>query len=641
MSLDGASSGAGRTAKGFPPATPTEPDERSVGAAGKPDALPPDQADDAPFAGRSPEGRVQNSVLVEDLRVSASSPIDGDSLAPAEPQKIVGEPDRPAASSRDDGTTVSRPSPRFIDLPRGSLVGEYEIEAKIGEGGMGAVYSAVHPILGKRVAIKVIGVELSKDEGAIARFRREARAIAQLASPHIVGAFGFGELADGRAYFVMEFLVGESLFNRLARTRLSLDEALDVIDHVARGLEAAHEAGIVHRDLKPENIFIARGGLVKLLDFGIVKLANRDDDVRKTQAGVLIGTPLYASPEQIKEAGSVDHRADIYSLGCVAFEMILGRVPFERATVVELIAAHLECPTPQPRSLWPDMPPALDALLFAMLAKDPAKRPTLGFVEETIEELRQSAFATPGLTGSLDALEFAANAPEASAEVEAPAAKRVAGPPVAETRSSRRTIVIVGGISVAVIAIITMIAIARSFDEPKSASLGLTAALDAGLTVTPLDVPAHPGAAQPPSTGPQPVAASSSLAMPDAAMPTTTHTPAPASSRSVSDSSSSRPASREARQVVPVEGELDMTSKPPCSISIDGKATGRYTPVADLSVEPGIHRVTLRNGQYGIEDSVSVQILPGQKARIVKDYSARMHGIDPNGTINPFGGAHP
>ena len=283
------------------------------------------------------------------------------------------------------------------ELFAGMLVGEYRIERKVGQGGMGTVYAALHPVLGKRAAIKVINDEMSRDENAIARFRREARAVAQLASPHIVDVFGFGQLPDGRSYYSMAYLVGESLRERLERGRIPLDDTLQIIDQVARGLEVAHAAGIVHRDLKPENIFLERGTagvqVVKLLDFGLVKLANADDGIATTHAGLLFGTPIYIAPEQIRSAATVDPRADIYSLGCIAFELMLGRVPFVRKTVAELIAAHLEREAPAPRSLWPEMPIALDALLRAMLAKDPNRRPTLGHLQEVIERLRKSAFA--------------------------------------------------------------------------------------------------------------------------------------------------------------------------------------------------------------------------------------------------------
>jgi serine/threonine-protein kinase len=277
----------------------------------------------------------------------------------------------------------------FRELPPGSVVGDtYEIDARLGAGAMGEVYAARHVNLGKRVAIKVIGQRLSDDADAIERFTMEARTLAQIQHPAIVAVEHVGELADGRAYFVMEFLRGESLFERLQRGRVSLPEALRILDQMARGLDAAHGEGVTHRDLKPENTFLVQlpgePPTIKLLDFGLAKLAadhagHADVDRRaeRTQSGVAIGTPMYMSPEQMR-GPDVDHRTDIYALGCVAYELVLGVPPFAHAkTTPELYAAHLHEAPPLPRSIWPEIPPQLDLALFALLAKDPAHRPTL------------------------------------------------------------------------------------------------------------------------------------------------------------------------------------------------------------------------------------------------------------------------
>src|SRR6478735_4953308 len=157
------------------------------------------------------------------------------------------------------------------DLPAGSLAGEYRIEKKIGEGGMGSVYGARHPLIGKRAAIKVIRRELSSNREAVDRFVLEAQSVNQIGHPNIVDIFGFGALPDGRSFFVMEWLEGESLRERLQRP-LQFPEALEILEAIAKALQAAHEAGVVHRDLKPDNVFLAsqRGGgkpIVKLLDF--------------------------------------------------------------------------------------------------------------------------------------------------------------------------------------------------------------------------------------------------------------------------------------------------------------------------------------------------------------------------------------
>ncbi len=438
------------------------------------------------------ESPPSSSVLLEELRVSDLIPYD---------------------SAQERAPQVSTDLP---ELSARTHVGEYEIERKIGQGGMGTVYLAVHPILGKRAAIKIISDEMSRDVNAIARFRREARAVAQLASPHIVDVFGFGELPDGRSYYVMAYLSGQSLRERLDKGRMPLDDALDVLDQIARGLEVAHNGGIVHRDLKPENIFIESGPprLIKLLDFGLVKLANNDDGIATTQTGLLFGTPVYISPEQIKSAGGVDRRADIYSLGCVAYELVLGRVPFTQKTIVELIAAHLEREPPSPRSIWPEMPAVLDALLRAMLAKDPAKRPTLGHVQETIERLRTSAFAPASSIAAFEPPQSEARSaamPSTPWLVVTPSIATIApSPPIVHgTRRFARPAVIAGGLGV--VLVIAIAAITSSSSEPVAATnSGTTPVIDAGVGVspttaaTPIDPPVD-AAIAPPVAPPPPV----------------------------------------------------------------------------------------------------------------------------------------
>jgi serine/threonine protein kinase len=281
---------------------------------------------------------------------------------------------------------------QHIELPSGSIVDDYEIDTKLGAGAMGVVYSAKHVKLGRRVAIKVIAPTMGDDPQALARFEREARALASLHHPNIVDISAVGTLPDRRSYFVMEYLVGEALDARLTRGRLSLDEALDILDQMARALESAHAQGIVHRDLKPSNTFLLRipreqRSVVKLLDFGLAKLAVADG-VEKTASGAVIGTALYLSPEQAR-GPNVDGRTDVYALGCIAYELVLGRHPFPEArTPTAALAAHLTEPAPQPRSIWPGIPAVLDLLLFSMLAKDPSYRPTLAQIRNVIASVR-------------------------------------------------------------------------------------------------------------------------------------------------------------------------------------------------------------------------------------------------------------
>ena len=274
------------------------------------------------------------------------------------------------------------------ELVAGTRVGEYDIEAKIGEGAMGTVYRAVHPAIGKRVAIKVMTPKLFDEPESVKRFVAEARAVAAIRHPGIVDIFGFGRLPDGRTYLVMEWLDGSTLGDRLQKGPLPFEEACDFLRQIARALEAAHGKGIVHRDLKPDNVFIHHiedeKPQCKLLDFGLAKVTNKEDGlVAKTRTGQLLGTPLYMSPEQCKSKG-VDHRTDIYALGCIAYEILCGRVPFDCDNVAELISAHLVGEAPRPSTLKPDLAPELDRLLFAMIAKDPDQRPTLAEVRRVI-----------------------------------------------------------------------------------------------------------------------------------------------------------------------------------------------------------------------------------------------------------------
>lgn len=302
-----------------------------------------------------------------------------------------------------DAPTTFLHRDRFQELPPGTIVGEsYEIGERLGAGSMGEVYAARHLGLGKHVAIKVIGQRLSDDDRAIERFLAEARTLAQIQHPAIVTVEHVGELPDGRAYFVMEHLRGESLSERLSRGRLPFHEALRILDQMARGLAAAHLSGVIHRDLKPDNTFLVHHTgeqpAVKLLDFGLAKLTATsttivpcEEDDEYPDSGLIFGTPLYMSPEQARGL-HLDHRSDIYALGCVAYELVLGVRPFPLAqTTTAIYASHLHEAPPSPRTIWPAIPPELNRILFAMLAKDPADRPALAEIRTTIKGLRRSA----------------------------------------------------------------------------------------------------------------------------------------------------------------------------------------------------------------------------------------------------------
>ena len=276
------------------------------------------------------------------------------------------------------------------ELPSGTVVGEYVIDRRIGAGGMGVVYGATHPLIGKRAAIKVIGANLGSDPVVVQRFVQEARSVNQIGHPNIVDVFAFGNLPDGRNYFMMEYLQGESLRARLSRAFMTIAEAVQILDEIAGALEAAHEKLIVHRDLKPDNVFLAsvRGGLinVKLLDFGIAKLVAGDGGIAKTSTGELIGTPAYLSPEQAR-GRNVDYRTDIYSLGVMMFEMLTGRIPFMAESAMDIVLMHVSVAPQRPSELLPSIPPLLEQLLLQMLDKEADRRPALSQVRNVFAEL--------------------------------------------------------------------------------------------------------------------------------------------------------------------------------------------------------------------------------------------------------------
>ena len=262
-----------------------------------------------------------------------------------------------------------------------TTIGAYRVLRKLGEGGMGTVYLAEHALLGRQAAIKVLLPALSSNQEIVQRFFNEARAVTQIADAGIVQVFDFGRHTDGSAFIVMELLEGEPVDHRLARIgRFSLIDTLRLIKMICRSLGAAHAKGIVHRDLKPENLFIVGDPAVtggerpKILDFGIAKLSRDEPGALKTRTGMLMGTPVYMSPEQCRGAGDIDHRSDIYSIACVLVTMLTGRPPFAGEASGDLIVAHLREAPPLLASMVPGIPPALDHLVQRCLAKAPSDR---------------------------------------------------------------------------------------------------------------------------------------------------------------------------------------------------------------------------------------------------------------------------
>jgi serine/threonine-protein kinase len=271
-------------------------------------------------------------------------------------------------------------------IPVGTvLVGKYRVVREIGRGGMAAVYEAEQLSLGKKVAVKVLAAELAASTIVIERFFREARAAASVRSPYIVDVYDSGRLDDGRPFITMELLEGESLYDRMARVRIiDIETTIRCIVHTARGLVKAHSSGIVHRDLKPENIFLTKGedgdDICKILDFGLAKFyapVNPEEKAQKrlTREGAVFGTPAYMSPEQVKGQGNVDHRADLWALGCMAYECLIGRPVWNMDQGVAMtFAAIATGPIPVPSQQRADLPAAFDEWFRRCLERDPNRR---------------------------------------------------------------------------------------------------------------------------------------------------------------------------------------------------------------------------------------------------------------------------
>ena len=309
--------------------------------------------------------------------------------APAEPVPS------PSTSAETEATAA------FDSMIGATLAGRYRIVRRIGEGGMGAVYEAVHTIIGKRVAVKVLLEKFLAKTDFVARLLQEARLASAIGHEHIVDVTDFGTTDDGRAFVVMEFLDGESLAQLVIREApLPVERSLRIARQVASALGAAHAKGIVHRDVKPENVYLIRRGdddFVKVVDFGISKAVKQgqglgDDviDYRLTHTGLLLGTPLYMSPEQARCDENLDHRVDIWALGVMLYECLTGEVPFRANNYLGIISQVLTHNARPPSQLRPELgiPEAVESVVMHAMAKDRDQRfAEMADVERDLERL--------------------------------------------------------------------------------------------------------------------------------------------------------------------------------------------------------------------------------------------------------------
>lgn len=255
----------------------------------------------------------------------------------------------------------------------GQRVSNYEIIRRLGQGGMGVVYLARHVTLERDVAIKFLAGQLSSNQDYVDRFLREARSAAKLNHPNIISVYDAGS-QDDVYYFVMEYVEGQD-FARLLKQVKRFPE-LEAIGHVRKAADAmayAHQAGIIHRDLKPENLILTASSEVKVGDLGLAKEVNADDS-SLTMSGVVMGTPFYISPEQVRGARDVDHRTDIYSLGATLYHLVTGVVPYRGSSPAEIMSKHLTEPFPWPQAVNPELSEAVCRVMYKMMAKEPGER---------------------------------------------------------------------------------------------------------------------------------------------------------------------------------------------------------------------------------------------------------------------------
>jgi serine/threonine protein kinase len=311
-----------------------------------------------------------------------------------------------------------------MSFVQGENVGAYRIIEQLGQGGMATVFKAYHPALDRYVAIKALHPAFMEEEGFLARFQREARVVAQLDHPNIVPIYDYAE-HEGRPYLVMKYIEGETLKARLARSHLTNNESLEIVQAVGKALSYAHEQKILHRDIKPSNVLLCPDGTIYLADFGLARIA--EVGASTLSGDMLMGTPHYISPEQARGESHLDKRTDIYSFGVVLYELTVGRVPFDSDTPFSIIHDHIYSPLPLPTKVNPKVPEQIQNILLKALAKDREDR--FASVEEMVAAFREATEGVdigvliPETTPRIKIVPSPAPMEEEVAVVEAPAIK--------------------------------------------------------------------------------------------------------------------------------------------------------------------------------------------------------------------------
>jgi len=301
-------------------------------------------------------------------------PIATAATSPVPATRALGRDGAAPALDRTATAMAVRSAPITATLEPGQVLAQrYRVQRLLGKGGMGAVYLADDEVLGELVALKIILSAFAADEVAmVTRFRREAAAARRVSSPSVIRIHDLGEARPGLLYLSMEYFAGRTLTEVIAqRGVVPLKDAQDMLQQIAAGLDAAHQAGVIHRDLKPSNVLVGERGTVKIIDFGLATTALSDG---LTATGAILGTPHYMAPEQVR-GKPVDARTDIYALGALAYHLVCGRPPFGGDNPIAIGFAHISEPVVSPRSLRKDVSAGLEAAIIAALAKAPEDRP--------------------------------------------------------------------------------------------------------------------------------------------------------------------------------------------------------------------------------------------------------------------------
>jgi serine/threonine protein kinase len=311
---------------------------------------------------------------------------------------------------------ADEPADQHLPPPGTLFAGRYRIERLLGVGGMGSVLLARHEVIGQHVALKLLHPEAAHSPAAVERFVREARAASKIEGQHVVKIYDVGTEA-GRPYLCMEYLRGQDLGQLFDASgpMPSYEVCTALLDAIV-ALAQAHSAGIVHRDLKPSNLFFAEQPagkpVLKVLDFGIAKMDDGPSNMHATSTGMIMGTPSYMAPEQMRSSKMVDARADIWALGVIAYELLTGRLPFQGDSLGDILFAVVEKPPPLPHQLRPELDPELSAVVMKCLQRDPAKR--FATVTELSDALEP--FATASRYGTSAALRLSISGERASAQ---------------------------------------------------------------------------------------------------------------------------------------------------------------------------------------------------------------------------------